>query len=94
MSQPTYKELIELLNEAERDQSDVQSTAELLAARFCDRYPHISVSRPGRLLDSVQRIAGPIQNGKLKGPSRKLYLKRHWSPRIRNTGTQGMQLHE
>ena len=93
MSQPTYKKLIKLLSEAEKDQSDVQSTAELLAARIRDLYPHISISRPGRFLETVRRIAGPIRNGKLKGPSNKSYLKRHWIPRTRNAVTQGMQLH-
>lgn len=92
MSQPTYKELIQLLSEAEKDQSDMQSTAELLAARFRDLYPHVSISRPGRFLETVRRIAGPIQNSKLKGVSRKLYLKRRWSPRSRNTVAQGMPL--
>lgn len=93
MSRPTYQELIQLLNEAERDQSDVQSTAELLAARFRDLYPHISICRPGRFLETVGLIAGPIRNGKLKEPSCESYLKKHWIPRTRNTGTQGMQLY-
>lgn len=84
MSQPTYKDLIELLSEAERDQSGVQSTAELLTVRFCELYPHITVSRPGRFLATVRQIASPVE--RLRDPARKAYLKRHWSPRIRNTG--------
>ena len=91
MSQPTYKELIQLLDGAERDSSATQSTAELLAARFCHLYPHITISRPGRFLETVRRIEGPIRSGKLKGPSRKLYMRRHWTPRTRNTVMQGMQ---
>ena len=82
MAEPTYKDLIDLLNEAERDNN---STAEVLATMFCEAYPHISVSRPARLLETVRRIAGPVKCGKLKGSARTLYLKRTWTPRIRNT---------
>ena len=90
MSHPTYSELIQLLSEAERDQSDLQSVAELLAGRFCDLCPHIKISRPGRFLETVRRIAGPIRSGRLKGDSRKSYLERHWIPRTRNIASQGM----
>ena len=54
MSHPTYSELIQLLSEAERDQSDLQSVAELLAGRFCDLCPHIKISRPGRFLETAK----------------------------------------
>lgn len=86
MAQPTYKNLIKLLDEAE---SDENSTAEVLAAMFHETYPHISVGRPARLLETVRRIAGPIQNGRVKGAARTLYLKRTWTPRIRNTAPKG-----
>ena len=85
MAEPTYKDLIDLLNEAEKADN---STAEVLATLFCEAYPHISVSRPARLLETVRRIAGPVKCGKLKGSARTLYLKRTWTPRIRNTAPQ------
>ena len=90
MDRPTHQELIKLLSQAEKDQSEVESIAELLAASFQDAFPHVSISRPGRFLETVRRIAGPIRSRKLKGPSRKSYLKRHWVPRTRNTVAQGM----
>lgn len=85
MAEPTYKDLIDLLNEAERDDN---STAEVLTTMFCEAYPHIPVSRPGRFLETVRRIDGPVRNGKLKGSARTLYLKRTWTPRIRNTASK------
>ena len=84
-NQPTYQDLIQLLGEAEREQDDQRSTAEVLTARFRQLYPHIEICRPGRFLATVQQIDGPIRNNRLKGSSRKLYLKRIWTPRIRNT---------
>ena len=85
MADPTYKDLIKLLDEAENDEN---STAEVLAAIFREACPHISVGRPGRLLETVQRIAGPVRNGRVKGSARTLYLKRTWTPRIRNTASK------
>ena len=91
MSTPTYKELIQLLTEAEKEAQDcVHSVAELLASKFCKLYPHISVSRPGRFLETVRRIDGPIRSGKLKGSYRKHYLERKWTPRTRNTTGKGV----
>ena len=90
MSGPTYKELIELLDEVESlDLGPSRSTAEVLASRFCDSYPLIKIGRPGRFLETVQRISGPIKNGKLKRTSRKSYLKTRWTPRTRNIRAQG-----
>ena len=90
MSGPTYKELIELLDEVESlDLGPSRSTAEVLTSRFCDSYPLIKIGRPRRFLETVQRISGPIKNGKLKGSSRRSYLKRQWIPRTRNTLAQG-----
>jgi hypothetical protein len=89
MSKPSYKDLIQLLSAAERDQGNVRSTAELLTARFRDLYPHINISRPARFLETVRRIDGPIRSGRLKGFSRELYLERHWTPRVRNKAAKG-----
>ena len=79
MADPTYKDLIKLLNKSESD-------AEVLATMFREACPHISVGKPARLLETVRRIAGPVQNGRLKGAALTLYLERTWTPRIRNTG--------
>ena len=54
MDQPTNQELIKLLSQAEKDQSEVESIAKLLAARFQDAFPHVSISRPGRFLETVR----------------------------------------
>ena len=92
VSTPTYRELIKLLNKAETAASSRQpgvlSTAELLTTQFSRLYPHIKIGRPGRFLETVRRIDGPIRNGKLKGTCRQSYLKRRWTPRTRNPGTQ------
>ena len=75
MSAPTYKELIQLVNEAESVTSShhgVLSTAEVLTMNFSHLYPHIKIGRPGRL----------------KGCCQKPYLKRVWLPRIRNENIQ------
>ena len=38
------------------------SVAETLAARFSRCFPHIEVLRPGRFLETVRMIAGPIKH--------------------------------
>ena len=84
MAQPTYKELLELLEQAKAQAGAQLSTAELLTAKFSDLYPHIKISRPGRFLETVRRINAPIESGKLQANDRRLYLEREWTPRIRN----------
>ena len=78
MSVPTYQELVELLNQAERDTTDPQSvfsTAEVLTTAFTQRYPHISIGRPGRFLETVHWINLPVTSGRLEGSSLQTYLK-------------------
>ena len=89
---PTYQELIELLNDAESTTGGALSTAELVAEEFKQRCPHIYIGRPGRFLETIKRISGPIINHKLDESSNTSYLKRQWKPRIRNVTTecQGM----
>ena len=80
----TYKELP---NEAERETAyphSALSSAEALTNSFSQRYPHIPIGRPGHLLITVQRINLPVHSGKLKGSSIPSYMKRLWTPRIRN----------
>ena len=85
MAAPTYQELISLLNKAESESAGgAVSVAELLTAKFGHRYPHIRIGRPGRFLETVRRIAGPIKHQRLKGSARRSYLKRRWTPRTRN----------
>jgi len=90
---PTYKELIELLNDAECVAECAFSTAELVAQEFRQRYPHIYIGRSGRFLETIRRIAGPITNQRLNASSQKSYLKRQWKPRIRNTTNQCQGTH-
>ncbi len=56
MVKPTYKELLELLEQAEAHVGTQLSTAELLTAKFSELYPNIKVGRPGRFLETVGRI--------------------------------------
>ena len=87
MTAPTYQQLIELLEEAEKLASQpgaVLSAAELLNTNFSRLYPHIKIGRPGRFLETVRRINGPLLKGKLEGSCRESYLRKEWKPRIRN----------
>ena len=96
MTSPTYKELIELLEKAEKSASEpgnVLSTAEILTANFSCLYPHIKIGRPARFLETVNRINAPIVKGSLDESSREPYLRKEWKPRTRYPGpaqTEGM----
>lgn len=87
MATPTYQQLIQILSKAESEAANdgAASVAEILAAKFSHRFPHIGVRRPGRFLETVRRIAGPIKHQRLIGSARRSYLKRRWTPRTRNT---------
>ena len=91
----TYGDLLEMLKCAERQASAINgSTAQLITDELYHKYPNIYVGRPRHFLDTVKWIAAPtIQpltgKGKLEGTPLKSYLKRQWSPRIRNTTVQG-----
>ena len=70
MTAPTYQQLIELLEEAEKLASQpgaVLSAAELLTTNFSHLYPHIKIGRPGRFLETVHRINGPMKSSSLRG---------------------------
>ena len=91
MATPTYQQLIGMLNKAESEAADGAAlVSELLAAKFSRRFPHIRLGRPGRFLETVRRIAGPIDNQRLKGSARRSYLKRQWTPRTRNMTRLGV----
>ena len=92
---PTYGELLEMLKNAERkaSQSTINGcTSQILINELKDSYPDIPIGRPGRFLDTVKRIAAPTLTGKgkLEGIPLRSYLRRQWTPRIRNTTTQGI----
>lgn len=88
---PTYGALIRMLEVAEMEaETSETSVTELLEAKFHLNYLHIPISRPSRFFDDVNRIAVPtrpsaIGHRKLNGSPLCSYLKRHWTPRIRNT---------
>ena len=84
---PTYGELIDIFVGFE-GQADA---ADLLCSEICRRYPNLSVGRPSRLFDTVQRIVGPTRaslrgTAKLTGSPLVSYRRRVWEPRIRTTG--------
>ena len=85
---PTYGDLLNLLDEAEQQQSD--DLAHSLAQKFSMLYPHISVTREDTFLKTVQRLAAPTRPSalgpkKLQGIDLRNYKKQLWIPRIRNT---------
>lgn len=84
MAKPTYNALLHLLEQAESQSGSHLSIAELLTIKFSESYPHITVSRPSRFLDTVKRITAPIVNGRLQDAEKEKYLEREWTPRIRN----------
>ena len=75
MAQPTYKDLLDLLEQAESQTGSHLSTAELLTIKFSESYPHITISRPSRFLETVRRITTPIVNGRLQGDEKEEYLE-------------------
>ena len=86
---PTYGELINLLETAEIERNAETSVADLLAAKFCEKYRNIPINRPSRFLDTIKRIAAPtrpcaIGQRKLEGSPLRSYLRRRWVPRIRH----------
>ena len=84
---PTYGELIDIFVKVEA-QANAQ---DLLCSEILRRYPRISIGRPSRLFDTVQRIVGPTRpslrgTAKLIGSPLASYRRRVWEPRIRTTG--------
>ena len=85
----TYGELLDLF-------SQFEGRPDLLFSQVSSRYPSISISRPSRLYDTVQRIVGPTKPSlhgpaKLTGSPLATYRKRIWKPRVRTTsGIQSM----
>ena len=91
MAEPTYKKLIDLLEEAEASVGphSILSTADVLTATFSELFPHVKIGRPGRFLETVRRLQAPLRSGKLKEDDREMYLKRLWMPRTRNITVGG-----
>ena len=70
----------------------------ILCAEISKRFPSISVKRPGRVADSVFRIAAPatvpaLNNStvKLTGTPLRSYRQRVWKPQIRISTSEGSQ---
>ena len=83
---PTHGFLINLLHKAEQ-KSEIKNAnlSAILLADFKLFYPHIQIGRADRFLDTVRRIATPTMGpNKITGSSLRSYLKRTWTPRIRN----------
>ena len=62
---PTYGELIDTYEVVEGK----PDAADLLCIELCERYPHITVGRPSRLLDTVKRLIAPTRPNVL-GPAK------------------------
>ena len=92
----TYGDLLTILESTKRQalEGDDRSTAELLTVELHHKFPHIRISRPGRFLDTVRRIAAPIQQSRqvLQGTPLNSYLKRTWRP-YQNTCTKYVNLY-
>ncbi len=86
---PSYGDLIDLLKETESDANTKESVANIFSRKFAASYPHISISRPSRFLDTVRRLAAPtkpsvVGQQKLMGSPLVSYRHRQWMPRTRN----------
>ena len=91
---PSYGELIDLLSDAEQESKE--HATELLASKFHQIYPHVSIGQPARFFDTVTRLAAPTRPSmigppKLCGSPLSSYRRREWIPRIRNpTAAEGI----
>lgn len=86
---PTYGELFSFLEAAELEASQTEvSTARILVRNFHLEYPTVPISRPGRFLDTVKRLAAATRPSAVRpamaGTPLRSYLQRRWIPRIRN----------
>jgi hypothetical protein len=90
MTNPTYGELIQLLDDAESEcENRERSVAEILSHNFTSKYPHIPIHRCGRFMDTVIRIAAPTRSSvlgqqKLIRSPLQSYLGKQWAPYIRS----------
>ena len=92
MENPSYGALIDFFQAAEiacETGSAKQSVAEILTEKVTSHYPHVSISRPTRFLDTVKRLAAPTQPSsigeqKLLGSPLNTYRRRVWLPRNRH----------
>ena len=87
-SPPTYKQMIELLDEARREQ--VKSggyLGDLLSELFRKKFPNIQIStRPICFLQAIKCIEAPLSSShqKLDKPTRNKYLEKFWKPKVNN----------
>ena len=90
---PTYGELIDLLDNSEKNCSLSDNVLDILYSKFKDTYPGISIGHCKRFHATVMRIAAPTRSslrgpGKIYGSLLTRYRKKKWIPRIRNSGKQ------
>ena len=88
---PTYGELIDLLEEVERESPNDEN---LLCSKFKMLYPKFYVGRPRRFYETVSRLAAPTKNSlrghtSLTGSPLCSYRRRLWQPRLRNLAVKG-----
>ena len=86
---PTNGELIDLFLKVEKENFNDES---VLCYKFKELCPHISLGRPRRFFDTVQRIVASTRpsstgRGALSGSPLVSYRKRKWMPRVRNRPT-------
>jgi len=91
----TYGDLIDIYVTVESDSPT--NMADALCAEI-SKHSTVCIKRPGRFLDTVQRIVGPTKPS-LKGPPKltgsplSSYRKRIWTPRVRTSSCAGMHIH-
>jgi len=85
VAKPSYGELIDMLNAAEREAARSINThaSILLLEKFRQIYKHVSIGRPERFYDTVCRIAAPTRpslrgTAKLLGSPLETYRRRTW----------------
>ena len=86
-TRPTFGELIDMYEEFEWQ----TYAANLLCSKVSRQYSSLSIGRPSRFYDTVQRIVGPTKpslrgEAKLTGSPLASYRRRVYEPHIRNKG--------
>ena len=73
MEKPSYSELIDKLNAAESEATISRNiyASTLLLGKFRKKYKNVSIGRPERFYDTVQRIAA-LTRSSLKGTAKLL----------------------
>ena len=91
-NQPTYGDLIDLFEEVE---AESYNDEHLLCSKFQRLYPSISIGRPRRFFETVERIMAPVRpstrgDAALKGSPLSTYRNRVWMSRVRYSTLRGI----